>query len=171
MSLERYTWTLDPVRNRRNDRYLSFRDVDENHPARVMSLGFAASNGKAMDLFWILTGYRAYLGRLNRDPEDQNVPSGNVVLQQDGAPAHTEMDFWARLPTPWTTLLAHIESKACKLRPPKIDALNQEWAGIYEDFVSGLQGFQKRLMAIVAVNGGPHPIKRFKYTYVLHTVK
>ncbi|QQP41442.1 Uncharacterized protein FKW44_008703, partial [Caligus rogercresseyi] len=45
----------------------------------------------------------------------------------------------------------HIESKACKLRHPNIDALkaavNQEWAGMYEDLV-------KRLMTIVAANGG-----------------
>ncbi|QQP51133.1 Putative transposable element [Caligus rogercresseyi] len=151
-----------------NDHYLSFGDVDEKredltttkHPASVMSLDFVASNGKAMDIIWFLTGYRLTAGRLHRYPEDQNFPRGNVVLQQDGAPAHTEMDFWAKDLWPPQSSDAnpldyafwpHIETKACNICHPNIDALkaavNQEWAGMYEDFV-------KRLIAIVAANGG-----------------
>ena len=52
------TWTVNPVRNRRNDRYLSLREEDESartlskmkHPASFMSLGFVASNGAVMPL-------------------------------------------------------------------------------------------------------------------------
>ncbi|QQP57998.1 Putative transposable element, partial [Caligus rogercresseyi] len=107
----------------------------------------------------------------------ENFPDRNVVLQQDGAPAHTawatqaflgqEMDFWANdlwPPEPrrqpiGLRLLANIESKACKFRSPNITALkaavNQEWAVMDEDFVVKVcQAFRKRLMAIVAANGG-----------------
>ncbi|QQP52425.1 Uncharacterized protein FKW44_004580 [Caligus rogercresseyi] len=120
---------------------------------------------------------QAYCGRQHRDPEDQVHPVGlgelprwECVLQQDGAPAHT-VRARASVPGAGDGLLGqglvapqssdanpldyafwlHIESKACKLRHPNIDAVkaavNQEWAGMYEDFV-------KRLMAIVAANGG-----------------
>ncbi|QQP55232.1 Putative transposable element, partial [Caligus rogercresseyi] len=167
------TWTVDPVRNSRHDRYLSFGDVDENvrtltitkHPDIVMSLGFGASNGKAMDLIWFLTGYRLtaadYIEILRTKLIPwvwENFPGGNVVLQKDGAPNNTvratqafmeqEMDFWAKdLWSPQSSnaipldyaFWPHIESKAFKLCHPNIDALkaavNQEWAGMYEDFV------------------------------------
>ncbi|QQP50159.1 Uncharacterized protein FKW44_011063, partial [Caligus rogercresseyi] len=89
----------------RNDRYLSFGNVDPHHhkhPANVMSLGFVASNGKAMDLIWFLTSYRLTAA----DYIDIKTSGGNVVLQQDGAPARTvratqaflgkEMNFWAK---------------------------------------------------------------------------
>ncbi|QQP57112.1 Putative transposable element [Caligus rogercresseyi] len=93
-----------------------------------------------------------------------NFPDGNVVLQQDGALAHTawatqaflgqEMDFWAKdFPLDYA-FWPHIESKACKLRSPNIAALkaavNQEWAVMDEDFVA----FRKRFMAVVAANSG-----------------
>ncbi|QQP53945.1 Uncharacterized protein FKW44_006602, partial [Caligus rogercresseyi] len=130
------TWTVDPVRNRRNDRYLSFGDVDEmvrtltttKHPASVISLGFVASNGRPLtaadyiEIPWVW----------------ENFPGGNVVLQQDGAPAHKGHAGLRRQPL-GLRLWPHIESKACKLRHPNIDALkaavNQEWAGMYEYFV------------------------------------
>ncbi|QQP40096.1 Putative transposable element, partial [Caligus rogercresseyi] len=115
------TWTVDPVRNRRNDRYLTFGEVDEDirtmsttkHPASVMSLGFVASNGKAMPLIWFPTGYRLnavdYVKILQEKflPWFQeNFPDNNVVLQKYGAPAHTakvtqefpgqHMQFWSK---------------------------------------------------------------------------
>jgi transposase-like protein len=60
------TWTVDPVRNRQNDRYISFGEIDETlrtltttkHAASVMSLGFVASNGIKMPLIWFPKGYR-----------------------------------------------------------------------------------------------------------------
>ncbi|KAF2367465.1 Neurotransmitter-gated ion-channel transmembrane domain [Trinorchestia longiramus] len=69
------TWTVDPVRNRRNDRYLSLGEVDESactlsttkHPASLMSLGFIASNDAVMHLIWFPTGYRLTA----RDYEDK----------------------------------------------------------------------------------------------------
>ncbi|QQP39553.1 Putative transposable element [Caligus rogercresseyi] len=108
----------------------------------------------------------------------ENFPDWNVVLQQDGAPVHTaratqvfvgqEMDIWTKDLWPPQSPDAnpldyvfwpHIESKACKLCHPNIAtlkaAVNQEWAGMDEDFVVKIcQAFRKRLMAIVAANGG-----------------
>eukprot|EP00095_Tigriopus_kingsejongensis_P008843 maker-scaffold15_size728074-snap-gene-1.11 protein:Tk08843 transcript:maker-scaffold15_size728074-snap-gene-1.11-mRNA-1 annotation:"mitogen-activated protein kinase 3" len=63
---DKKTWTVDPVRNRKNDRFLAFGPVEEEErtlmtakdPASVMSLGFVASNGKAMPLLWFKTEYR-----------------------------------------------------------------------------------------------------------------
>ena len=60
------TRTIDPVRNRRNDRYLSLGEEDESartfsktkHPAPVISLSFVASNGAVMSLVWFPSGYR-----------------------------------------------------------------------------------------------------------------
>lgn len=59
-------WTVDPLRNRRNDCYLTFGEVDKairtltmtKHPASMMSLGFVASNGLIMPLHWFLTRYQ-----------------------------------------------------------------------------------------------------------------
>ncbi|QQP49325.1 Putative transposable element [Caligus rogercresseyi] len=112
---------VDPVRNRRNNRYLSFRDVDENmrtltttkHPARVMSLGFCGLEREGHGSHLVLTGYKLtaadYIEILRTKFIPwvwENFPHGNVVLQQDGSPAHTvratqaflgqEMDFWAK---------------------------------------------------------------------------
>ncbi|QQP54305.1 Putative LOC100197221, partial [Caligus rogercresseyi] len=130
------TWTVDPVRNRRNDRYLT-RDVDEN----------------------------AYRGRLHRDSEDQvhplgleNFPVGMWCSSRMERPPYGEghagvpgvaygllgKDLWPPQSSDANPLnyafWPHIESKACKLRHPNIDALkaavNQEWAGMYEGFVS-----------------------------------
>ncbi|QQP56808.1 Transposable element tcb1 transposase [Caligus rogercresseyi] len=78
-----------------------------------MSLGFVASNGKAMPLIWFPTGYRLnavdYVKILQEKflPwVQENFPDNNVVLQQDGAPAHTakvtqeflgqHMQFWSK---------------------------------------------------------------------------
>ncbi|QQP34811.1 Putative transposable element, partial [Caligus rogercresseyi] len=88
----------------------------------------------------------------------ENFPDGNVVLQQDGAAAHTawatqvflgqDIDFWAKTCGPQSpdanpfdyAFWPHIESKACKLRPSNITALkaaiNKEGAGMDEDFGS-----------------------------------
>ncbi|QQP39954.1 Putative transposable element [Caligus rogercresseyi] len=108
--------------------------------------------------------------RLNRDLEDEfipwvqeNFPDGNVVLQQDGAPAHTAWATQVFLSPDANSLdyafWPQIESKACKLCPPNIAALkaavNQEWVGMDEDSVVKVcQAFTKCLMAIVTANGG-----------------
>eukprot|EP00096_Caligus_rogercresseyi_P005723 TRINITY_DN21716_c0_g1_i1.p1 TRINITY_DN21716_c0_g1~~TRINITY_DN21716_c0_g1_i1.p1 ORF type:complete len:135 (+),score=10.95 TRINITY_DN21716_c0_g1_i1:211-615(+) len=60
------TWTVDPVRNKRNDRFVAFEDVNEDlrtitttkHPASAMSLGFVASSGDTMTLIWFPRGFR-----------------------------------------------------------------------------------------------------------------
>ncbi len=98
------TWTVNPVRNRRNDRYLCFGDVDESvrtlsttkHPASVMSLGFMASNGIAAPLIWFPARLRLTAADYLKVLQDKflpwvrtTFPDGNVVFQQDGAPAHS----------------------------------------------------------------------------------
>jgi transposase len=103
--LDKKTWTVDPVRNRCNNRFLAFdQQVDESvrtltttkHPASMMSLGFVASNGEACPLIWFETGYRLtgadYVKKLRHNflPWVRRIcPNGNYVLQQDGALAHT----------------------------------------------------------------------------------
>ena len=60
------SWTADPVRNKRNDCYLSLGEDDESartllktkYPASVMSLGFVATNSAVMPLIWFPSGYR-----------------------------------------------------------------------------------------------------------------
>ncbi len=60
-------WTVDPVRNHRNDCYLSFDGkIDESmrtltmtqHLVSIMSLNFVASNGIVAPLIWFPTGFR-----------------------------------------------------------------------------------------------------------------
>ncbi len=99
------TWTVDPVRNRRNDCYISFSgEIDETirtltmtkHPASVMSLGFVTTYGLVPPLAWFPAGYHLnaddYVNMLKTNLIPwvaDNFPDGNVVLQQDGDPAHT----------------------------------------------------------------------------------
>ena len=68
------------------------------HPASVMSLGFVASNGAVMPLIWFPPGCRLTARDYEVKLADKLVPwikntvhlsSVSVVLQQDGAPAHT----------------------------------------------------------------------------------
>ncbi|QQP34700.1 Putative transposable element [Caligus rogercresseyi] len=82
------------------------------HPASVMSLGFAASNGKAMPLIWFPTGYRLnavdYVKILQEkfllgSRRDSLTTTGSTT---SGAPAHTAkvtqeflgqyMQFWSK---------------------------------------------------------------------------
>ena len=187
------TWTVDPVRNRQNDRYLSFGDVNESvrtlsttkHPASVMSLGFVASDGKAPPLVWFPVGYRLtgadYVKALEENllPWVQaNYPDGNVVFQQDGAPAHTSnkaqkwladnISFWAKnLWPPYSpdanpldyTFWVHVASKACTVRHKNINALKAavsgHWDNMSEEYIrKGCKAFRGRLEAIIAANGG-----------------
>lgn len=189
------TWTVDPVRNRRNDRYLSLGEVDESvrtlsttkHPASVMSLGFIASNGAVMPLIWFPTGYRLTA----RDYEDKlanmlvpwisntfDMSSVTVVLQQDGAPAHTSnrvqgflheqnFSFWPKnMWPPYSpdvnpldyAFWPHIQAKACRVRHPNITALktsvDREWMAMNTDYVvKTCKTFRRRLGAIIAADG------------------
>ena len=187
------TWTVDPVRNRRNDRYLSFGNVDESvrtltttkHPASIMSLGFVASDGRAAPLIWFPVGYRLTGADYVKSLEDKllpwvqaNYPDMNVVFQQDGAPAHTSkkaqawlednIPFWSKnLWPPYSpdanpldfTFWVHVESKACKVRHPNVEALkaavNQHWEAMSKDYIlKGCQDFRIRLEAIIDAKGG-----------------
>ncbi len=62
------TWTVDPVMNRRNDRFVTFGDQEENiitttkYPASVGSFFLVVSNGKTMLLTWFPVGYRLNKG-------------------------------------------------------------------------------------------------------------
>ncbi len=156
------TCTVDPVRNRQNDHYLTFGDVDESvrtlattkHPASVMSLGFVASDGQKMPLIWFQTGYRLTGTGYVKILTDKLVPwvrrtypDGNVVLQQDGVPAHTSkaaqmclanqadiLDFWPK--TMWPpyspdanpldyAFWLHVESKASRVRHPNVGPVDR----------------------------------------------
>lgn len=83
-----------------------------------MSLGFVASNGLKLALIWFPQGYRHtaadYIDQIRSKLlpwVKTNFPNCNVVLQQDGAPAHAadvtqcflgdHIAFWA-----------HVEGKA-----------------------------------------------------------
>ena len=98
------TWTVSPVKNRRNDRYLSFGEDDKSactlskkkHPASFISLGFVASNGAVMSLIWFPSGYRLTFRDKEAKLADKLVPwindtfdmsSVNCVLQQDRCPS------------------------------------------------------------------------------------
>jgi len=187
------SWTVDPVRNRKNDRYLSFGDVNESirtlsttkHPASAMSLGFVASNGLKAPLIWFKTGFRLTAAEYIKVLEDKflpwvrtNFPDGNVVLQQDGAPAHTanvtqkwlqeNIPFWPKnLWPPYSpdanpldfSFWVHVESKACSIRHANVEAMkasvNEHWDAMSEDFIrSTCRAFRRRIEAIIGANGG-----------------
>ncbi|QQP39893.1 Putative transposable element [Caligus rogercresseyi] len=120
------TWTVDPALNRRNDRYLSFGEIDKsartltttNHPASAMSLGFVASNGIAEPLIWFPTGFRLKAADYINVPKvkflpwvREDFPDGNVVFQQDGVPAHTAL-------TAQNWLKKHVEFWPKDMWPP-----------------------------------------------------
>ncbi|QQP48907.1 Putative transposable element, partial [Caligus rogercresseyi] len=108
---------------------------------------------------------QAHRGRLHRDPEDQLHPLGPGELPRWECGA---LAVWSTRPYgeghagvlgAGDELLDQGLSEACKLRHPNIAALkaavNQEWAGMDEDFVVKIcQAFRKCLMAIVVTNGG-----------------
>ncbi|QQP38829.1 Putative transposable element [Caligus rogercresseyi] len=106
----------------------------------------------------------------------ENFSDGNVVLQQDGAPAHTawatqaflrqEIDFRAKDlwppqspdANPWTTPSGRTLSQGLQATPPDIAALkaavNQEWAGRTRISWRGLPGFRKAPHGHRGDNGG-----------------
>ncbi|QQP49269.1 Putative transposable element, partial [Caligus rogercresseyi] len=163
--------------SRRNDRYLTFGEVDEDvrtmsttkHPASVMSLGFVASKGKAMPLIWFQTGYRLNAADYAKMQEkflpwvQEKFPYNNVVLQQDGAPAHTAkvtQEFLSPDANPLDySFWVQVESKACTVRHPNVEALktavDEEWNKMTTDYIKRTcSTFRKRIEAIIAANGG-----------------
>jgi hypothetical protein len=187
------TWTVDPVRNRRNDRYLAIGEVDETlrthtttkHPSSAMCLGFVASNGLAPPLIWFPVGYRLTAADYIAVLEEKflpwvrdTFPDGNVVLQQDGAPAHTanrtqnfledNIAFWSKeMWPPYSpdvnpldyAFWPHVQSKACTVRHPNLDTMkatvDEHWASMDQAYiVATCQAFRKRLAAVIAADGG-----------------
>ncbi|QQP56069.1 Putative transposable element [Caligus rogercresseyi] len=160
------TWTVDPVRNRRNDRYLSFGKIDKSartltttkHPASAMSLGFVASNGIAAPLIWFPTGFRLKAA----DYIKGEFPDGNVVFQH---PAHTALTAqnWLkkhveRQPLDYA-FWPHVQSKACTLRHANVEAMkasvNEHWTSMSKEYITKTcQAFRRRLEAIVIADGG-----------------
>ncbi|QQP58107.1 Putative transposable element [Caligus rogercresseyi] len=163
------TWTVDPVRNRRNDCYLSFGEIEKSartltttkHPASAMPLGFVTSNDTAAPLIWFPTGFR-----LKAADYIKNFPDGNVLFQQDGAPAYTALtaynwlkkhvEFWPKdmwLPySPVSNPLdyafwPHVQSKACTLYHANT-SMSMEY------ITKTCQAFRRRLEAIVIADGG-----------------
>ncbi|QQP40113.1 Putative transposable element [Caligus rogercresseyi] len=93
------TWTVDPVRSRRNDRYLSFGEIDKSARTLITTKHPASALLKAADYIKVLkTKFLPWVR--------ENFPDGNVVFQQDGAPAHTTLtaqnwlkkhvEFWSK---------------------------------------------------------------------------
>ena len=102
-------FTIDPVRNRQNERYVCFPNykvADEDkflektkHPASLMMLGVVASTGEVCPPVWFPAGYRLVAKDYVKSLEKMVVPwimsvmskypGRTYVFQQDGAPAHT----------------------------------------------------------------------------------
>ncbi|QQP36693.1 Putative transposable element [Caligus rogercresseyi] len=175
------TWTVDPVRNRRNDCYLSFGEIDKSaqtltttkHPASAMSLGLVTSNGTAAPLIWFPTGFR-----LKAADYIKNFPDGNVLFQQDGAPAYTALTAqnWLKkhvefrpknMRPPYSpdanpldyAFWPHVQSKACTLRHANVEAMkafvNEHWTSMSMEYITKTcQAFRRRLEAIVMADGG-----------------
>ncbi|QQP56251.1 Putative transposable element [Caligus rogercresseyi] len=136
------------------------------HPASVMSLGFVASNRlNAVD-------YVKILQEKSLPWVQENFPVNNVVLQQDGAPAHTakvtqeflgqHIQFWSKemCPPPQSpdanpldySFWVQVESKACTVRHPNVD---EEWNRMTTDYIKRTCfTFRKRIEAIIPANGG-----------------
>ena len=146
------------------------------------------TDGQKMPLIWFPTGYRLtvadYVKILGEKlvPWVRNAyPGGNVILQHDGAPAHTSnaaqkfladqhdiMGFWDKLKWPPYSPDAnpldfafwpHVEYRACRVRHPNINALktsvDKEWNEMGEEYVIKVCiDFRKRLEAIIAADGG-----------------
>ena len=116
------TFTVDPVRNRQNERYLKHKDDDPEvvededrfidktkHPASLMMLGVVASSGEVCPPVWFPVGYRLvskdYIAAVEKTvkPWIESVmikhPGKTYVFQQDGAPAHTAAATQAYLGT------------------------------------------------------------------------
>lgn len=107
----------------------------------------------------------------------ENFPNGNVVLQQDGAPApiaKVTQDFLDRnlsfqpkmLWPPHSsdanfldfTFWPHVKSKACRMRHSNIEALkvsvNVRWNAMSADFIcTACRAFRHRIEAIIEAEG------------------
>ena len=146
--------------NRRNDGYLSLREEGpHSRLAAIISFGFVASNNAVMPLNRFSFGYRLIPRDYEAKLADKLVPwinntfnmsSVTVVLQQDGAPAHTskwvqhflkEQNFsWSKnMWPPFSSdvnplnyaFWPHIEARDCNVPHPNIAALRtsigREW--------------------------------------------
>ena len=168
------TWTVDHVRNRRNGRYeflgkrTSARTLSKmKHPASIILLAFVASNGAVMPLIWFLSGYqltaRDYEAKLAdklvlwiNNPFDMS--SATVMLQQDGAPAHTSsrvqyflqeqncsflsknMSLYSSDANPLDyALWPHIEASWCTVFPLNLTVLrtsvDRKWTAMSRNYV------------------------------------
>lgn len=116
-------FTVDPVLNRRNSRYISGDRAEEvdpaikyspktKHPAKIMMLGVVASDGKKCPPVFTPANEKIdsekYMEMLERHVLPwlrRTYPAGNYVFQQDGAPAHTSkktQDFLkSKMPAVW----------------------------------------------------------------------
>lgn len=102
------TFTVDPVFNRQNDRFISVKSMNNamedprqyvrktKHPASVMMLGVVASTGEMSPPIFFPIGYRLTAAKYIEVLSSTIIPwmvrvAGDraFVFQQDGAPAHT----------------------------------------------------------------------------------
>lgn len=184
----------DAKLNRRNDRYISQSpgDVDEGvkfsaktkNPPGVMLFGVVASNGKkAPPVFFDEKVNSEVYVRALRDVllpwVHREFPDGNVVFQQDSAPAHTarntteflnssNVEFWPRDMWPpnspdanpldygiWAQIERRVNAKAHSSAQTLRATIRREWVHLDELFVRRTcRAFRSRLEAIVAADGG-----------------
>ncbi|QQP55455.1 Putative transposable element, partial [Caligus rogercresseyi] len=145
-----------PGRNRRNryDRYLTFGEVDEDVRIIVMH-GVCGLKREGHATHLVLTGYRLnavdYVKILQEKflPwVQEKFPDNNVTQEFWGAHAvlvQGDILFWVQ-----------VESKACTVRHPNVEALKTRWTrsgkdddGLHQEECST---FRKRIEAIIAAN-------------------
>ena len=155
-------------------------------------LGVVGSDGKRMPPFFFKEGlkittdvYIRVMSRVVKPWIDENYPNGNVIWQQDSAPAHaaTRTQKWLkeRLPDFWPKDLwppnspdanpldygiwGYIEKKVCKTPHRNVDSLKsaicEEWAAMSDEYVAKVCGsFRRRIEAIIEADGGHFERKR-----------
>ncbi|QQP37062.1 Putative transposable element [Caligus rogercresseyi] len=162
------TWTVDPVRNRRNDCYLSFGGILT--PCKCNVLGICGLQWHRCTTHLVLkTKFLPWVR--------ENFHDGNVVFQQDGAPAHTaltaqnwlkkDVEFWPKdMWPPFSSdanplnyaFWPHVQSKACTLRHANVEAMkasvNEHWTSMLKEYITKTcQAFRRRFEAILIADG------------------
>lgn len=146
-----------------------------------MMLGIMASDGKRMPPYWLRIGAKEYqdvLKEMVLPWVESNYPERNYVFQQDSAPGHKARttqqwlkenfyNFWRHELWPPSSpdlnpldygIWGYIESRACAIPHPSVDALKasveREWTAMPEGYISKVcVAFRPRLEAMVAGEG------------------
>ena len=191
---------VDAQLNRRNSRYLSDQPVNEvdprirfnpvnKHPQKVMVLGVIGSDGQKCPIIFVDANEKinrlVYEGLLDRHVipwVKATYPEGNVVFQQDGAPAHNAAavqvklteelggpdHFWRKEMWPpqspdlnpldysvWSVLQDEVQATS----HPNLESLKARIVAAWEALeaayiVKTCKGFRHRVEAVIAADGG-----------------